>query len=278
MRGSRTQPANYDDVAVREAVVPAGTQRSAVPVRIYQPVEGRDLGALVLFHGGGFIAGDLETDDAVARDYCHELKIAVVSVDYRLAPEHPYPAALEDAYAALCWVADNAATLGVDPARIAVGGGSAGGGIAAGLALLARDRGGPDVCFQMLLVPALLDEREPLSHATTGGRFDAAAARRMWEHYLGVDAAARATATYAAPAQLVSDLGGLPPAYITVATNDPLRDAGIRYALRLLAAGNAVDLHLYAGSEHGFVSHGRATEAGARAFDDRIRILVGALS
>jgi acetyl esterase/lipase len=174
----------------------------------------------------------------------------VINVDYRLAPEHPYPAGLEDCYAALSWVAGHAEELGVDPTRIAVAGGSAGGGLSAGLALLARDRGGPALCFQYLGIPELDDRLETGSMWAFEDTpmWNRPSAVRSWEYYLGPDKAD--VPVYAAPAR-ATDLAGLPPAYISVCEYDPLRDEGINYAQALLAAGVSVELHLFPGTFHG---------------------------
>jgi acetyl esterase/lipase len=177
----------------------------------------------------------------------------VVSVDYRLAPEHPFPAPLEDCYAALVWVADHAGELGVDPDRIAVGGESAGGGLAAGVALLARDRSGPRLCLQFLGIPELDDRLATDSMRTLGA--DApittiANGEISWDSYLG--AGVRGTdqvSQYAAPAR-ATDLAGLPPALVTAYELDALRDEDIAYAQRLLSAGVPTELHVYAGAFH----------------------------
>ena len=264
-----------DGVEVRDGIVPPHGRRPSVRVRVYRPARaGARVGAIVLFHGGGFVAGGLGTDHALAVDYCRGAGCAVVSVDYRLAPEHPFPAAVDDAYAAWCWTAEHADRLGVDTSRLAVGGGSAGGGIAAAVALMARDRRGPRPCLQLLGVPALDDRgRFPSSDLVDPAlAFDGPAARRMWRHYLGAAAGSADVPAYAAPGRC-EDLRGLPPAYLAVAEADPLRDDGIDYALRLLAAGVPVDLHLYAGSAHGLVAGGRDTPAGARSLDDRLAVL-----
>jgi acetyl esterase len=172
----------------------------------------------------------------------------LISVGYRLAPEHRFPAALDDAYAVLCWTARHAAELGIDPERVAVGGHSAGAGLAAAVALRARDQQGPPIRYQLLNQPELDDRQETWSARqftdTPWMTRDKLAA--TWRHYLGSTPAS----PYAAPARAV-DLSGLPPAYIATAEFDPLRDEGITYALRLLQAGVAVELHQWAGTFHG---------------------------
>jgi acetyl esterase/lipase len=228
---------------VEDRTVPADPD---VPVRVYQPEQAQ--GALVWLHGGGGVMGDLDTEHPGAARLAAGSDAVVVSVGFRLAPEHPFPAALDDAYAALVWTAEHAAELGVDPARIAVGGHSAGGGLAAGVALRARDQRGPAICFQLLTEPGLDDRQQTWSarNFTATPWLDRDKLTAYWAHYLG---GAPAT-PYAAPAR-AADLSGLPPAYIATAEFDPNRDEGIDYALRLLQAGGSVELHQWPGTFHG---------------------------
>ncbi|MEV5708749.1 alpha/beta hydrolase [Actinoallomurus sp. NPDC052274] len=256
-----------DPAAARAAALAAATARvAALPadedvqiteettsgpkVRIYRPRTVTEPAPVLLdFHGGGFVLGSLDSEHGRARDLARLSGCVVISVDYRLAPEHPFPAGLEDCYTALEWTVKNAAELRVDPGRVAVGGGSAGGGLAAGLALLARDRGGPAIAFQLLLCPALDDRLRTWSATafTDTPAFDAAAAAQMWPLYLrGGEASA-----YAAPAR-AEDLRGLPPAYVLTAEYDPLRDEGIEYALRLMRAGVPTGLQQTTGTFHVF--------------------------
>lgn len=217
-----------------------------VAVRIYRPHQAQ--GAIVWLHGGGFVMGDLDTEHPWATRVADVSGAVVVSVDYRLAPEHRFPAAFDDAYAALLWTAEHAAELGVDPGRIAVGGHSAGYGIAAAVALRARDEQGPPIRFQLLNQPELDDRQETWSARnftdTPWMNRDKIAA--TWRHYLG---STPATA-YAAPTR-AADLSGLPPAYIASAEFCPNRDEDITYALRLLQAGVPVELHQWPGTFHG---------------------------
>ncbi|WP_197038594.1 alpha/beta hydrolase [Herbidospora cretacea] len=217
-----------------------------VPVRMYRPRGAR--GAVVWLHGGGGIVGDLDTEHPSAARLAEASGVLVVSVGFRLAPEHVFPAALDDAYAALCWLAEHAADLGVDPARIAVGGMSAGGGLAAAMTLRARDEDGPPIRFQLLNQPMLDDRRHTWSARafTRTPRLDAENLAVIWKANLG---AAPAT-PYAAPAR-ATDLSGLPPAYVATAEFDPLRDEGIAYAVRLLQSGVSVELHQWPGTFHG---------------------------
>src|SRR3954447_18129996 len=238
---------------VERTEIPAASGHS-IPVRIYTPkAAAKPCGALVNFHGGAFVAGDLDVSETTVTRYADRAQVAVVDVDYRLAPEHPFPAGLDDCYAALQWTAANAAALGVDPARIAVGGNSAGGGLAAALCLLARDRGGPPIAFQLLLYPALDDRLTTRSvrEMTDTPMWDAKSCVRMWQYYLGDKAGTDEVSPYAAPARAL-DLSGLPPAYVLACEHDPLRDEDIDYAVALLHAGVTVDLHAVAGTFRGY--------------------------
>lgn len=239
-------------LVVEDTVVPGPGDGEDVPVRVYRP-EGDEVvrPALLTIHGGGFVLGNIEMEHAGSVALASRLDAVVVAVDYRLAPEHPYPAGLEDCYAALCWMHDDAGALGIDSARIAVGGQSAGGGLAAGLALLARDRGGPPVCFQFLGIPELDDrlETESMTRFVDTPLWNRPAAELSWRHYLAALPPGDVP-PYAAPAR-ATDLTGLPPAYVTTMEFDPLRDEGILYAMRLLQAGVPVELHSFAGTFHG---------------------------
>jgi acetyl esterase len=235
-----------DSTGVAIEDLPLTAYDSPASVRVFRP-EGIDgpLPGLLHLHGGGFCLGNVDLEHAVCVDLARELGAVVVSVEYRLAPEHPYPAPLEDCYAGLRLLAD---LDGVDPARIAVHGQSAGGGLAAGVALLARDRGGPALCFQSLDVPELDDRLETPSMRAGDAMplWSRGQAIRSWEFYLGGAPADQ----YAAPAR-AEDLAGLPPAHVVTCELDPLRDEGIAYAMRLLAAGVSVELHQYPGTFHG---------------------------
>jgi acetyl esterase len=236
-------------LAVEDRRVPGADGDPDVPVRVYAPAARNGaLPGLLYIHGGGFCIGSVDGDDARAREVAAIADAVVVSVEYRLAPEHPFPAGLRDCFAALGYLAKNAAELGVDPRHIGVAGNSAGAGLAAATALTARDEGGPELCLQYLNIPELDDRLEtPSVQAYT----DTPVANRAnlvltWQHYL---AGQQATA-YAAPAR-ATDLAGLPPSYVAVCEFDPLRDEGIAYAQRLVQAGVPVELHLYPGTFHG---------------------------
>ena len=228
---------------IEDRTVPADPD---VPVRIYRPH--RAQGTIVWLHGGGFVMGDLETEHPWAVRVADSSGAVVVSVGYRRAPEHRFPAALDDAYAALAWAAEYAAEFGIDPGRIAVGGHAAGAGLAAAVALRARDQQGPPIRYQLLSQPELDDRQETWSARNfTETPFmtrDKVAA--SWRHYLGSAPAS----PYAAPAR-AADLSGLPPAYIATAEFDPNRDEAIGYAQRLLQAGVSVELHQWPGTFHG---------------------------
>jgi acetyl esterase len=228
---------------IEDRTVPADPE---VAVRIYRPH--RAQGAVVWLRGGGFVMGDLDTEHPWAARLADGADAVVFSVGYRRAPEHRFPAALDDAAAALAWTATHAADLGISPERIAVGGHSAGAGLAAAVALRARDQQGPPICFQLLNQPQLDDRQATWSARqftdTPWMTRDKLAA--TWRHYLGSAPAS----PYAAPAR-ADDLSGLPPAYVATAEFDPLRDEAIAYALRLLQAGVAVELHQWPGTFHG---------------------------
>jgi acetyl esterase/lipase len=225
-----------------------------IPLRVYTPrARPAALPALLHIHGGGFVMGSLDAEHANAANVASALGIAVVSVGYRLAPEHPYPAGLHDCEAAFLWAVEHAAELGIDPARLGVYGQSAGGGLSAALCLLRRDRGGPQPCFQFLGIPELDDRLEtPSMRAFTDTpMWNRAKAEFSWRYYLGdIAPGSSAVPAYAAPAR-ADDLGGLPPACVTTMEFDPLRDEGILYAHALMQAGVPTELHCYAGTFHG---------------------------
>ena len=217
-----------------------------VPVRIYRPRQAH--GAIVWLHGGGFVMGDLETEHPWAVRIADGSGAAVVSVDYRRAPEERFPAAFDDVYAAFTWTVENAAELGIDPERIAVGGHAAGAGLAAAVALRARDQHGPPIRFQLLSQPELDDRQQTWSarNFTDTPFMTREKVTASWQHYLGSAPAS----PYAAPAR-ADDLANLPPAFIATAEFDPNRDEAIDYAQRLLQAGVSVELHQWSGTFHG---------------------------
>ncbi len=229
---------------------PAG----AVPVRVYRAADAETpAAALVYFHGGGWVIGDLESHDNFCRALANRTQAVVVSVDYRLAPEHRYPAAAEDCYAATRWVAESGAAIGVDGARIAVAGDSAGGNLAAAVALMARDRGGPPLRHQVLIYPVTDHGLDTASYRdnATGYLLSREGMEWFWSHY--VPNAEQRNDGYASPLR-AEKLTLLPPATVITAEYDPLRDEGENYAARLRDAGIATVTTRYDGQIHGFVS------------------------
>jgi acetyl esterase len=241
-----------------------------VPVRAYRPKgAGKDeiLPALVYFHGGGWVIGDLDTHDVVCRTLCNGARCAVYSVEYRKAPESPFPAAVEDCLAALSFVAGQAAVLKIDPARIAVGGDSAGGNLAAVCALHTRDAGGPALSFQLLIYPAT-DQR--MGHPSIDGNGEGYLLTRKSMLYFRGHYLPRKEdwLDWRASPLLARSLAGLPPAWVMTAGFDPLLDEGRAYAERLKEEGVAVEYREYADMVHGFVTMGRALDAASVALGD----------
>jgi acetyl esterase len=260
----RDLPSPTREPAVGTMELLAGT----VPLRLYVPSADRPLPVLAYFFGGGWVLGSLDAVDHVCRALATATPCAVASVSYRRAPEHPFPAGLEDCYEATNWLAKHASELGLDPGRVAVGGASAGGNLAAAVALLARERGAPQLVFQLLVYP-LLDHRaetasmrEPIDPAFLGPR-DVA---WCWSHYLAEPG--DGASPFASPLR-ACDLRGLPPALVLTAEHDPLRDEGTLYAARLRDAGVPVESLRFDGVAHGFFSrpdrYDAAVEAQARA-------------
>ncbi|KSU70902.1 alpha/beta hydrolase [Rhodococcus qingshengii] len=233
-------------------VIPAGDSRSEIALHIVRQKHADSLTPVLLwFHGGGFVIGDASGDLLQSSRFAEDAGVTTISVDYRLAPEHPYPAAVDDAYAALCWVASNADLLRVDASKIAVGGQSAGACIAAALAQKVRDCGGPLIVHQILDIPVVDDSliTKSMQEFTDTPLWNLRNAELSWKAYLGA-AYGSATPPYAAPAR-AEDLSGLPPAYITACEFDPLRDEAILYAHRLIQSGVPTELHVYPGTFHG---------------------------
>ncbi|GGF48168.1 esterase [Marmoricola endophyticus] len=245
-----------------------------VSALVYHPAEPSGA-ALLHVHGGGYVMGSAQMADLTNRAIAEQVGMLVVSVDYRLAPEHPHPAPVEDCYAGLVWLAENAEELGVDPARIGVKGESAGGGLAAALALLARDRGGPGLAFQHLVYP-MLDDRTPGGDdaqpyageyvwTTVNNRFG-------WESLLGGQVGAPDTSPYAVPAR-AADLAGLPPTYLATGSIDLFVEEDLDYARRLLRAGVPTEVHVYPGAFHAFqaAEHAEVTARFHRDSMDALR-------
>ncbi|OBF18126.1 lipase [Mycobacterium kubicae] len=250
-----------------------------IGIRIYWPSTevAANLPAVVFFHGGGFVMGDLDTHDGTCRQHAVGADAIVVSVDYRLAPEHPYPAAVEDAWAATVWVAEHGGELGADTTRLAVAGDSAGGTIAAVIAQRARDNGGPTLAFQLLWYPSTLWDPSLPSFTENAGALilDAKAIAAFSRWYAG-DVDMTNPPPGMAPGR-AKDLSGLAPAYIAVAGYDPLRDDGIRYGELLSAAGVAVQVHNAETMVHGYIGYAGVVPAATAGLDRGLAALRAAL-
>jgi acetyl esterase/lipase len=247
-------------------------------VRIYsKPSLPQPSGALLFFHGGAFVLGDLDSEHQRCIRYCEQGECVVMSVDYRLAPENPFPAAFDDGVAALEWLSANAGSLGVDPSRIGVGGASAGGEIAAGVVLHARDVGHPGVRAQLLVHPVTDNETgtPSVTQFFRAEPFDGERAQKMWTLYLGPDH--QDVSPYASVAR-ATDLRNMPPTYIVTAELDPLRDEGINYATALIASGNTVELHHFPRTYHGFDAVAPSARLSQRALDEQSRFLLEELA
>ncbi|MCV7363777.1 alpha/beta hydrolase [Mycolicibacterium neworleansense] len=270
------KPVAVGSVEDRAVPGPAGD----IPVRIYHPLNPADAGTplpvLVYFHGGGFVLCDLDSHDSCCRRLANGIGAMVVSVDYRLAPEHPYPAAVEDAWAATEWVAANAGELGGDPGRLAVVGDSAGGNLAAVVAMTARDRKGPPIAFQVLIYP-VVDQRRKSSLSSPHTRSGVLTAEHMqWftAQYLG-DSGAQ-TEVSASP--ILGDMTGLPDAHVLTGALDPLCEEGEEYARMLAEGGAKVSVRRYERGFHGFFNLADHLPAAAEASDDVCAAVRAALS
>ena len=239
-------------VAVVENMRMSNTS-AQIPARVYIPREGEVLPVLVFFHGGGWVLGDLDSVDSLCRSLANAADCAVVSVDYRLAPEHKFPAAVEDAYSATKWTANSATNFSGDPRRIAVGGDSAGGNLAAAVSLMARDKHGPPIVFQLLIYPATNHAFDTTSYSDNaeGYWLSKDDMRWFWNHYLRDEEDGRNP--YASPSR-AADLSSLPPAFVITAEFDPLRDEGEAYAARLRERGVPVKVARYDGMIHDFLN------------------------
>jgi acetyl esterase/lipase len=236
-------------VRIENRIVAGPADNPDLRVRIYEPTEpASNRPGIVMVHGGGMIMGTVEGEDFTATALCDSLRAVVISIDYRLAPENPHPAPVEDCYAAWMWVTGHATEMGIDPDRIALYGESAGGGLALGTALLIRDRGGARPAFVAAIYP-MIDESNSSasSHEVVDvGVWDRATNVEAWQWYLGESDADQ----YAAPAR-AEDLSGLPPVFMDVGTVDLFRDETVTFAQRLWAAGVPCELHVYPGAYHG---------------------------
>ncbi|RYF42813.1 MAG: alpha/beta hydrolase [Comamonadaceae bacterium] len=254
------QPPPPEVAAVQE--LRASGQAGEIPLRLYRPfgsAAAQVLPVLLFFHGGGWVIGDLDSHDTLCRELANSAGCAVAAVDYRLAPEHRFPAAADDALDALRWVHANAGDLALDAARMAVGGDSAGGNLAAVTALAARDAGDLPLVFQLLVYP-VTDMRQATPSYTSRGEGYSLSAENMRYFRAQYLANAAESAGWRGSPALHEDLGGLPPAFVLTAGHDPLRDEGLHYAQRLTEAGNQATLVCFERQMHGFLLLGRVID------------------
>lgn len=250
-------------------------------VKIYEPIErNRDkLPAMLWIHGGGFVMGHPDMDDLLCERFVQTANCVVVSVDYRLAPEHPYPAAIEDCYAGLVWMTAEAPSLGIDVKRVAIAGASGGGGLTAALALMARDKGGPSIIFQMPLYPMLDNRNEtPSSYEITDAHATWSRSNNLtaWRMYLGEEKDTNELSPYAVPSR-ADNLAGLPPTYTCIGQLDLFRDETFDYVTRLAQAGVDVEINLYPGSFHCFEVFVPEAEVSQRASQNYLDAMARAL-
>jgi acetyl esterase len=246
-----------------------------IAARLYRSAKNGKLPVLVFFHGGGWVVGNIDSHEAMCRHVANRAECAILSVDYRMGPEHKFPAAVEDGFAATAWTADNAASLGVDPRQLAVGGDSAGGNLAAVVSLLARDKRAPRVSCQLLIYPATdaAMRHDSVARYAEGYVLTRATMRWFYEQYLRTPEDA---ADWRVSPLLAPDLSRLPPAYVMTAGYDPLCDEGDAYAARLAAAGVPVTHRRFPGQVHGFVTNGRVIRAAETALDEAAAALKSA--
>jgi acetyl esterase len=240
------------------------TETGPLPVRVYRPASDAGMAAVVFFHGGGWVLCDLESHDGMCRALANATGAVFVSVGFRNAPEAPYPAGVEDCYAATAWVVAHADLLGIDRARVAVMGDSAGGNLAAAVALMARDRSGPALAAQVLAYPVMADDFDTRSYREYGaGEFylTREAMQWYWDHYVPEE---RRHEPYAAPLR-AAELAGLPAAVVLVGECDPLHDEGLAYATRLADSGVPCTVIDFEGGFHGFLSFAAVLDSGRRA-------------
>lgn len=264
------------NVTFSDRAVPGPDGAPDITVRIYRPLSASGtLPGIYYIHGGGMILGNVEGEDWAASTICEQVNAVVVSVEYRLAPEHPHPAPVQDCYAGLTWMAGNAAELGIDSARLAIYGASAGGGLTIATAMMARDRGYPAVRFQMPIYPMIDDRNEtPSSYEIADvGVWDRAGNIEAWQWYLGDSKAD----DYAAPAR-AENLAGLPPAFLDVGTVDLFRDEDIAFASRLMQAGVPTELHVSPGAYHAAETLAPEAALSRRIWERRLDALRRALT
>jgi acetyl esterase/lipase len=269
--GMQAEAPVVEGVASEDVNVPCGSPEDTVLVRIYRPsAASKPLPALIWMHPGGFVVGSIELDDLMLREIARDVGCAVIAVEYRLAPEHPYPAPLDDCNAVLQWASANAKSLRLDPNKLAVGGASAGGGLAAGVALRARDRGGAQPCFQLLIYPAINDSNiDQVSNSVPENLFwSRENALIGWQSYLGGKQASEAVDVYAA-ASRATDLAGLPPAFVAVGSIDMFVHDCLDYSSRLIKAGVDTALCVYPGAFHAFDAFAPQSSVAQRFVMDR---------
>ena len=274
LMNAAVMPSGIEIASVSEREVPG--PNGPVPVRVYRPAGDAAKPVIVYYHGGGWVLGSLETHDGTCRRLADGADAVVVSVEYRMGPEDRFPAAVDDSYAALTWVAANAAEIGADPARLVVAGDSAGGNLAAVMSQRAREDG-PAIAFQLLIYPVTDHEFTSVSmeENAVGYYLTRDAMRWFYDHYL--EDPSQGDDPRVSPLR-AADLSGLPPAFVLTAQYDPLRDQGIAYADALREAGNVVEMTMYEGLFHGFFSMFDLIDAGKAAFDDAIAAVVGAVA
>jgi len=264
-----------ENVVMEDRNIPGPDESPEVGVRIYKPVDvSGNLPGMFFIHGGGMIMGSIEGENLKAAMLCETIQAVVVSVEYRLAPENPHPAPVQDCYEALVWMSKNATELGFDPERLAIVGGSAGGGLAIATALMARDQEFPKLCFQMANYPMIDDRNETPSskEITDVGIWDREANLEAWDWYLG----GKPADEYAAPAR-AKNLSDLPPTFIDVGEIDLFRDEDIEFATRLLQAGVTTELHVYPGAYHASEAFAPDAELSKQIWAKRIEALKRAL-
>jgi acetyl esterase len=272
------QPAPPEVAATQDRDVPG--PHGPIPVRIYRPLGSHAtaiLPALVYFHGGGFTAGDIGTHDTLCRSLANGARCVVISVDYRMGPEHKFPKAVDDCVAAARWVAQHADELRIDAGRVAVGGDSAGGNLATVTALIARDAGGPRLVFQLLIYPTTTFQHDTPSTAelADGHWLTFSIMKFFRDQYLN---GPRDRTDWRASPLLAPDLSRLPPAYVVTAGYDPIRDEGKAYADKLKAAGVPTTYRCYDGMIHGFITMGKVLDVANAAVDDSTAALRKAFS
>jgi acetyl esterase/lipase len=265
-----------NEVNIAEYKIPGLNKAPAILLRVVTPKNGKDSNpAIYDIHGGGMIMGDIKSGETSAVSFALKFNAVVVSVEYRLAPENPYPAAVEDCYAGLVWMANNAKMLKIDPEHIAVFGGSAGGGLTLATSLMARDKNFPKICFQMAMYPMIDDRNVTVSsqEVTNVGIWDRSSNLEAWKWYLG----GKKADAYAAPARAVN-LKGLPPTFMDVGEADLFRDEDIEFAARLIKAGVTTEFHLYPGAFHASEMFSPNAKLSKRIWEARYSALSRALT